>query len=150
MSGARAGRRIGFVGLGNMGGRMTRRLVAAGIRSSATTAGRAGEAVGAAAAESLGELCAETDVVLLSLPDSRAVEAVVLGMRPAADGLLAFARPGQVIIDLSTAAPSSTQRIHAALAERGVAVPGRRDLRRRRGRGEGHADDHGRRPGGGA
>ena len=58
--------------------------------------------------------------MLLSLPDSRAVEAVVLGMRPAADGLLAFARPGQVIIDLSTSAPSSTQRIAAALAERGV------------------------------
>ena len=58
--------------------------------------------------------------MLLSLPDSQAVESVVLGMRPAADGLLAFARPGQVLIDLSTSAPSSTQRIAAALAERGV------------------------------
>lgn len=35
-------------------------------------------------------------------------------------GLLAFARPGQVIIDLSTSAPSSTQRISAVLAEYGV------------------------------
>jgi len=58
--------------------------------------------------------------VLLSLPDSRAVESVVFGGRPSADGLLAFARPGQVIIDLSTSAPSSTQRIHAAFAERGI------------------------------
>jgi 3-hydroxyisobutyrate dehydrogenase len=48
------------------------------------------------------------------------VESVVFGGRPEWDGLLAFARPGQVIIDLSTSAPSSTQRIHAALAERGV------------------------------
>jgi 3-hydroxyisobutyrate dehydrogenase len=115
------GRRIGFVGLGNMGGRMTRRLVAAGLPVVGydLRAGQA-EAVGATAAETLGELCAGTDVVLLSLPDSKAVEAVVLGARPESDGLLSFARPGQVIIDLSTAAPSSTRRIHAALAERGV------------------------------
>ena len=116
-----AGRAIGFVGLGNMGGRMTRRLVAAGIRVRGLDVrpGQA-ESAGASAAESLAEVCDETEAVLLSLPDSRAVEAVVLGMRPAADGLLAFARPGQVIIDLSTSAPSSTQRIASALAERGV------------------------------
>jgi 3-hydroxyisobutyrate dehydrogenase len=116
-----AGRAIGFVGLGNMGGRMTRRLVAAGIRVTGFDV-RPGQAqsVGASAAETLGEVCDGTEAVLLSLPDSRAVEAVVLGMRPTADGLLAFARPGQVIIDLSTSAPSSTQRIAAALAERGV------------------------------
>jgi 3-hydroxyisobutyrate dehydrogenase len=116
-----AGRAIGFVGLGNMGGRMTRRLVAAGIRVRGfdVRPGQA-ESVGASAAESLGEVCDGTEAVLLSLPDSRAVESVVLGGRPAADGLLAFARPGQVIIDLSTSAPSSTQRIAAALAERGV------------------------------
>lgn len=121
MSEGAAGRAIGFVGLGNMGGRMTRRLVAAGIRvvGHDTRAGQAA-AVGAAEAEALGEVCEGTEVVLLSLPDSRAVESVVLGTRPESDGLLSFARPGQVIIDLSTSAPSSTQRIHAALAERGV------------------------------
>jgi 3-hydroxyisobutyrate dehydrogenase len=116
-----AGRAIGFVGLGNMGGRMTRRLVAAGIRVRGfdVRPGQA-ESAGASAAESLSEVCDGTEAVLLSLPDSRAVEAVVLGIRPAADGLLAFVRPGQVIIDLSTSAPSSTQRIATALAERGV------------------------------
>ena len=121
MSQDAAGRAIGFVGLGNMGGRMTRRLVAAGIRVTGfdVRPGQA-ESVGAIAAEWLGEVCDGTEAVLLSLPDSRAVESVVLGMRPTADGLLAFARPGQVLIDLSTSAPSSTQRIAAALAERGV------------------------------
>jgi 3-hydroxyisobutyrate dehydrogenase-like beta-hydroxyacid dehydrogenase len=116
-----AGRAIGFVGLGNMGGRMTRRLTAAGVRVTGydVRPGRA-ETVGATAAESLGEVCDGTEAVLLSLPDSRAVDAVVLGDRPEADGLLAFARPGQVIIDLSTSAPSATQRIAATLAERGV------------------------------
>jgi 3-hydroxyisobutyrate dehydrogenase-like beta-hydroxyacid dehydrogenase len=116
-----------------MGGRMTRRLVGAGIRVVGYDA-RAGQAesAGAVAAEALGDVCDGTEVVLLSLPDSRAVESVVLGGRPEAfsrgddpphppqGGLLSFARPGQVIIDLSTSAPSSTQRIHAALAKRGV------------------------------
>jgi 3-hydroxyisobutyrate dehydrogenase len=115
------GRQVGFVGLGNMGGRMTRRLVAAGVRVVGydTRAGQAAS-VGAVAAQALGDVCDGTEVVLLSLPDSRAVESVVFGARPESDGLLAFARPGQVIIDLSTSAPSSTQRIHAALAGRGV------------------------------
>jgi 3-hydroxyisobutyrate dehydrogenase len=116
-----AGRAIGFVGLGNMGGRMTRRLAAAGIRVVGydVRAGQA-ESVGAAPAQALGDVCDGTEVVLLSLPDSRAVESVVFGARPESDGLLDFARAGQVIIDLSTSAPSSTQRIHAAFAERGV------------------------------
>jgi 3-hydroxyisobutyrate dehydrogenase len=114
-------RQVGFVGLGNMGGRMTRRLAAAGIRVIGydTRAGQA-EAAGAVPAEALGDVCQGTEVVLLSLPDSRAVESVVLGTRPESDGLLSFVQPGQVVIDLSTSAPSSTQRIHAALAGRGV------------------------------
>jgi 3-hydroxyisobutyrate dehydrogenase len=155
------GQQVGFVGLGNMGGRMTRRLVEAGVRVVGydTRAGQAAS-VGAVAAESLGDVCAGTEVVLLSLPDSKAVESVVLGTRPEADGLLSFAQPGQVIIDLSTSAPSSTQRLHAALAERGVEylralhqaaeqLPERGDARRDR-RGDGRGAEGGARPGGGA
>ncbi|TVZ07493.1 NAD(P)-dependent oxidoreductase [Trebonia kvetii] len=104
-----------------MGGRMTRRLVAAGVSVTGydLRPGQA-ESVGAAAAAALGEVCDGTSAVLLSLPDSRAVEAVVLGDRPSSDGLLDFARPGQVLIDLSTSAPSSTRRLHDLAAERGV------------------------------
>jgi 3-hydroxyisobutyrate dehydrogenase-like beta-hydroxyacid dehydrogenase len=116
MSDSVAGRRVGFVGLGNMGGRMTRRLVAAGVEVVGYDA-RAGLAssVGAVAAGSLGEVCAGTECVLLSLPDSRAVEAVVL-----LGGLIDHLSAGQVVIDLSTSAPSSTRRIARVLAERGV------------------------------
>ena len=115
-----SGRQVGFVGLGNMGGRMTRRLTGAGI----TVAGydvRDGQAAaaGAVPADSPAAVCAGSECVLLSLPDSKVVETVVFGDGGAA-GLLTAARPGQVIIDLSTAAPASTKRIHAALAERGV------------------------------
>ncbi|HYG44977.1 MAG TPA: NAD(P)-dependent oxidoreductase [Bordetella sp.] len=109
--------RVGFIGLGNMGGRMTRRLVDAGIVVCGydTDMGRAGSA-GAQAAASLREAVQFADVVLLSLPDSRVVEAVVEGQ----DGVLASCRAGQVVVDLSTAATSSTQRLARLFQARGV------------------------------
>jgi 3-hydroxyisobutyrate dehydrogenase len=111
------GQRIGFVGLGNMGGRMTRRLVDHGypVLGFDPAPGRAALA-GAAPAASVAEVAAGSDYILLSLPDSTVIEPVILGP----GGLLEAGRPGQVIADLSTAAPSSTVRLHAALAARGI------------------------------
>ncbi|AGZ41415.1 NAD(P)-dependent oxidoreductase [Actinoplanes friuliensis] len=110
--------RIGFAGLGNMGGRMSACIVRAGhevlgfdVRAENV------KSAGAEAAGSVAEVTDGSDIVLLSLPDSKVVEAVVLGD----DGVLAHARPGQIIVDLSTAAPDSTARIHGLLAERGAA-----------------------------
>jgi 3-hydroxyisobutyrate dehydrogenase len=54
--------------------------------------------------------------VLMSLPDSSVVEAVVLGD----NGVLAHVRQGQVVVDLSTSAPKSTVRLHAMFGHRGV------------------------------
>nr|MDT0660717.1 NAD(P)-dependent oxidoreductase [Micromonospora sp. DSM 115978] len=110
--------RIGFAGLGNMGGRMAACITRDGqqvlgydVRPENVTA------TGAKPAASVGDLTDQSDLLLLSLPDSRGVEAVVLGD----DGVLAHARPGQVVVDLSTAAPDSTVRLHGLLAERGAA-----------------------------
>lgn len=107
---------LGFIGLGNMGGRMCKRLVGAGwqVLGYDPSAGRA-EAAGAQPVASLAEAMA-AEVVLLSLPDSRVVEAVVEGE----GGLLAHARAGQIVVDLSTAAASSTIRLQQRFAERGV------------------------------
>ncbi|AXK31692.1 NAD(P)-dependent oxidoreductase [Streptomyces armeniacus] len=112
-----SGTRIGMIGLGNMGGRITRRIVAGGqpVTGYDPVPGRAEEA-GATPAESVAEAVAAADHLLLSLPDSTVVEGVVLGD----DGVLAHCRAGQIVVDFSTAAPSSTVRLHAALAERGV------------------------------
>jgi 3-hydroxyisobutyrate dehydrogenase len=109
--------RIGFIGLGNMGGRMTRRLVAAGhpVLGFDPIAGRA-QAAGATAAASVQDVVAGSDVVLLSLPDSSVIEPVVRGE----DGVLAAGRPGQIVVDLSTAAPSSSIKLHAELATRSI------------------------------
>ncbi|CAM3519958.1 NAD(P)-dependent oxidoreductase [Bordetella sputigena] len=109
--------KVGFIGLGNMGGRMTRRLVDAGmpVLGFDTDPSRAA-ACGATAAGSVREVVQDCDVVLMSLPDSNVVEAVVEG----ADGVLAHSRAGQTVIDLSTAAASSTQRLHGLFRDKGV------------------------------
>jgi 3-hydroxyisobutyrate dehydrogenase-like beta-hydroxyacid dehydrogenase len=109
--------RIGFIGLGNMGGRMAgclRRDDVEVLGFDAKTENIA--AVGATVAASGAAVVDGSDVVLLSLPDSRVVEAVVLGD----DGILANIRAGQVVVDLSTAAPESTRRIAGLLAEKGA------------------------------
>jgi 3-hydroxyisobutyrate dehydrogenase-like beta-hydroxyacid dehydrogenase len=100
-----------------MGGRMASRLVAAGhevvgFDRDPELAGH----LGLRPAGSVAELAGQVDVVLLSLPDSTVVEAVVEGD----GGLLSAARSGTVVVDLSTSAPSSTKRLHAAFARRGV------------------------------
>lgn len=108
---------VGFIGLGNMGGRMTRRLVQAGIAVVGYDADAARPvAAGARAAASIAEVAAAADVVLLSLPDSKVVEQVCEGE----GGLLSACCAGQVIVDLSTAAASSTVRLHGLFKERGV------------------------------
>jgi len=108
---------IGFIGLGNMGGRMTACLVRAGrevvgydLRQEQVSA------AGARPAKSVAEVVEAADVVLISLPDSRVIEGVVGG----AEGVLAHARAAQVVVDLSTAAPASTRRIYDQLAARGA------------------------------
>lgn len=109
---------VGFIGLGNMGGRMTRRIVDAGIEVLGFDAKTDNIAPsGAQPAASAAELASSSDIVFLSLPESKIVEAVVLG----ADGIAAHLREGSIVVDLSTSAPASTRGIHSALAERGVA-----------------------------
>lgn len=96
---------------------MTRRLVDAGheVVGYDAVPGRP-EAAGAAAAVAVADVAATADVVLLSLPDSSVVEAVVLGE----DGVAARCHPGQIVVDLSTSAPRSTRQIHGVLEDRGV------------------------------
>ena len=109
--------KVGFVGLGNMGGRITRRIVTGGysVLGYDIDPTRAA-ASGAASAVSPAAVADKTDIVILSLPDSPVVEAVVLGD----DGILGAARPGQVVVDLSTSSPSSTLELHRRLDERDV------------------------------
>ncbi len=109
--------RLGFIGLGNMGGRMTRRLVSHGhqVVGFDPVPGRAA-AAGALPAASVTEVVRGSDCILLSLPDSGVVESVVRGEH----GVLEAGRAGQVIVDLSTSAPGSTVALSRELAARGI------------------------------
>jgi 3-hydroxyisobutyrate dehydrogenase-like beta-hydroxyacid dehydrogenase len=107
--------RVGIVGLGNMGGRIARRVAEGGfvVTGFDLDSSRA-PALGVWAAASIVDVARSTDVVLLSLPDSSVVEPVVRELAPAA-------REGQVVVDLSTSSPSSTRQLHRELTERRVA-----------------------------
>ncbi|TCZ63993.1 NAD(P)-dependent oxidoreductase [Roseicella aquatilis] len=110
--------RIGFVGLGNMGGPMCRNLVK-GVNQEvmvhdlnpAAVAARTAE--GAKAAGSLAALAGGSEVIFISLPTPRHVEAV-------AAEIAAHARPGTVLFDLSTNAPAVVKRLHEELAAKGI------------------------------
>lgn len=112
--------RVGFIGLGNMGGRMSARLLAAGIDLVVLDLDRskvqALAAKGASAAASIADLVSVVDLVLLSLPDARAVEAVVAGP----DGVAAHARAGEIVVDLTTSDPTLSVRLCEELGKSGV------------------------------
>ncbi|HZV48789.1 MAG TPA: NAD(P)-dependent oxidoreductase [Candidatus Dormibacteraeota bacterium] len=108
---------VGLIGVGNMGSRIGRRILDHGV----TLIGHDLDATrmaaaGIPAAAGVAELVERVEIVLLSLPDSPAIEAVARG----GDGLLAHVRPGQVVVDLSTAHPASTRALHEEFAGRGV------------------------------
>jgi 3-hydroxyisobutyrate dehydrogenase-like beta-hydroxyacid dehydrogenase len=104
---------VGLIGLGNMGTAIAERVLDAGYALVVhnRTPGRADalSARGAAVAETPAALAGQVDVVLTSLADDEALEAV------AAD-VVAAARPGTVLVDLSTVSPAASARV-ASLAE---------------------------------
>ena len=114
--------RVGFIGLGRMGRGMASNLARKGFPLAVYDINpepvRALEALGARAATGVAGVAQAADVVLTMLPASPEVEGAVLG----ADGILANARPGQVILDMSTVEPRTTDLIAKAAAERGVSV----------------------------
>ena len=106
--------RLGFIGLGYLGSRISQRLVAAGFPmvvydlDQSKTVELA--ALGAEVAPNPGESAGEVDVVLSCLPSEAAVEAVYLG----ADSILRRARPGTRIIELSSISPETSRQLHQA------------------------------------
>lgn len=113
--------RLGFVGLGLMGSAMAEQLLAAGYDLAVWNlepgpAERLAEQ-GARAAGSPAEVAAASDIVLLCVLDTPAVEAVVFG--PA--GIAGAGRGAGILIDHSTANPAPTVAMAARLkAERGI------------------------------
>lgn len=110
-------RRIGFIGLGTMGQHMARHLVRAGHAVRAYDQNPAALA-GFDAADGIADAADGADLVILMLPDTPDVEAVIEGP----GGLRAHPPPGRLTIDMSTISPAATRRMAAALADAGVAL----------------------------
>ncbi len=109
---------IGVVGLGNMGGRIARRLREQGWSPRGFDVDAAKrEASGVETVETVAALAEVADAIFLSLPESRVVEAVVYGD----GGLLENVREDACVVDLSTADPASTRRVNADFDARRVA-----------------------------
>jgi 3-hydroxyisobutyrate dehydrogenase len=114
--------RIGFIGLGNMGGPMALNLMKAGhslvVHDVRREAAQPHLERGAKWADSPKAAARESELILTSLPGPAEVEAVALG----ADGVLQGAVAGTVYADLSTGSPIVMRKIHAAFSEKGVHV----------------------------
>ncbi len=114
--------RIGFIGLGIMGGGMARNLLRAGFPLQVwnRTARRMEPLIaeGATAANNPAALAAASDIIITCVSDTPDVEAVLLGE----EGVIAGIRPGSLVIDMSTISPQATIAIGDRLAQHGAHV----------------------------
>jgi len=111
---------VGFVGLGIMGRPMLRNLLKAGHTVVAYGRTRATldsvVADGAQRGASNADVGARAEIIITMLPDGPEVEEVVLG----ANGILSGAKPGTLIVDMSSISPLVSQRIAAECDAKGV------------------------------
>ncbi|OCW84180.1 3-hydroxyisobutyrate dehydrogenase [Nocardia farcinica] len=114
--------RLGYVGLGNIGGPMAGSLAAwaGGLTVFDLSSDAVAKVVekGATAAESLADLAASADIIGICVLDDAQVRTVVAGP----DGLLSAARPGTVITVHSTIAPETAVELADLCAAREVTL----------------------------
>lgn len=116
--------KIGFIGVGIMGTGMVTNLCKAGFSvkfvarddERARANARIAEEKGAVEVENYAMLAAESDVIMLSLPDSKIVEHILVSDQ----GIGPHLREGQVVVDFSTSYPASTRKLAETLNARGI------------------------------
>jgi 3-hydroxyisobutyrate dehydrogenase len=112
--------RIGFIGLGDIGEPMATRVADAGyaMRVYNRTASKAAPfaARGIDVAASPADVARSSDIIFLCITNADAIEQLVFGP----EGIAAGARPGQLLVDLSTIHPYSTRALATRLKQVGV------------------------------
>ncbi len=112
--------RIGFIGLGIMGSGMARNILKAGfeLRVWNRSHAKMDELVadGARSTSSPAQLAADSDIIITCVSDTPDVEQVILGDQ----GVINGARPGSLVIDMSTISPQATKAMAARLTDRGI------------------------------
>ena len=114
--------KLGFIGLGNMGSRIAQRLLDHGYQLAVydvdIAKSEAIRAHGGIVAENVLELARTADVILSCLTNDEAVQNVYAG--PA--GVFAEARPGTIVLEMSTISPESSRELHRLGAKNGIEV----------------------------
>lgn len=112
--------RIGFIGLGIMGQHMAGHIAGAGyeLHINSRTQSKAQPLIEAGAVwhDHPGEVAASSDVLITIVGYPADVEAIYLGE----DGIIARARPGTVLIDMTTSSPALAEQIAKAASQRGI------------------------------
>jgi 3-hydroxyisobutyrate dehydrogenase-like beta-hydroxyacid dehydrogenase len=112
--------RLGFIGLGNMGSRMAKRLLEHGYQLIAyNRSSEAAEALvkdGATVANSIAELASKADVILSSLTNDDAVKSVYADPQ----GVFAYVRRGSAVIEMSTVLPATSRELYDLSRQAGV------------------------------
>jgi 3-hydroxyisobutyrate dehydrogenase-like beta-hydroxyacid dehydrogenase len=112
--------KLGFIGLGYMGSRIAKRLLGAGYPLVVFNRNRAkADALGsdgAEIAESAAGLASGARIILSCLANEQAVRSVYLG----AEGVLNYAQPGTIVMEMSTVAPETSQQVWEASRKRGI------------------------------
>jgi 2-hydroxy-3-oxopropionate reductase len=113
-------RKIGFIGLGIMGKPMALNLLKVGhsltVYDIRTEPVKEVVAAGAKAGKSAKDVAAQSEIVITMLPNSPDVKKAVLGK----DGVLEGAKPGLILIDMSSIAPMVSKEIAAEVQKKGV------------------------------
>jgi len=111
---------IGFIGLGIMGKPMSKNLIKAGhnvvVYDVVQSAVDEVAAFGAKAGKSLKDVAAQADIIITMLPNSPHVRQVMLGI----DGVIEGAKPGTLVVDMSSIAPLVARDVAAKLAEKHI------------------------------
>ncbi|TDF93778.1 2-hydroxy-3-oxopropionate reductase [Paenibacillus piri] len=111
--------KVGFIGLGIMGRPMSKNLLKAGYELTVletSSHGRELASLGARTAATPRALAEQSEIVITMLPNSPQVNEVVLGP----NGVIEGAKPGTIVIDMSSIAPQASRDISRRLAEKGI------------------------------
>jgi len=115
-------RKIGFIGLGIMGKPMARKLIKAGNQLVVydINAAAVSEIVDEGAEQGLSsrDVASKTELIITMLPNSPEVKEVALGT----EGVIEGARPGTILIDMSSIAPRAAIEVHEKLKDKGIAM----------------------------
>jgi 2-hydroxy-3-oxopropionate reductase len=112
--------KIGFIGLGIMGKPMSKNLLKAGYDLVVFDINKEAVAevvaAGAKEGESPKDVAQQCEYIITMLPNSPHVKTVVLGE----NGVIEGAKPGSIVIDMSSIAPLASKEVCAKLAEKGI------------------------------